>query len=24
VYRRLGFQEYCKMSHYEWASETGQ
>jgi GNAT superfamily N-acetyltransferase len=21
VYRRLGFQEYCKMSHYVWASE---
>jgi ribosomal protein S18 acetylase RimI-like enzyme len=19
LYRRLGFQEYCKMSHYEWA-----
>jgi GNAT superfamily N-acetyltransferase len=24
VYRRLGFQEYCKMSNYVWASETGQ
>jgi GNAT superfamily N-acetyltransferase len=24
VYRRLGFQEYCKMSHYEWTSEAGQ
>jgi GNAT superfamily N-acetyltransferase len=24
VYRRLGFQEYCKMSHYVWASEAGQ
>ena len=21
VYRRLGFQEYCRMSHYEWASQ---
>jgi GNAT superfamily N-acetyltransferase len=20
VYRRLGFQEYCKMSHYVWSS----
>jgi ribosomal protein S18 acetylase RimI-like enzyme len=24
VYRRLGFQEYCKMSHYLWAGETSQ
>ena len=24
VYRRLGFQEYCKMSCYEWAGETSQ
>jgi ribosomal protein S18 acetylase RimI-like enzyme len=24
VYRRLGFREYCRMSHYAWASETGQ
>jgi len=24
VYRQLGFQEYCKMSHYLWAGEAGQ
>ena len=24
VYRRLGFQEYCWMSHYVWACETSQ
>ncbi len=24
VYRRLGFQEYCRMSHYVWACETSQ
>jgi GNAT superfamily N-acetyltransferase len=24
VYRRLGFQEYCKLSHYVWAGETSQ
>ena len=24
VYRRLGFQEYCKMSNYVWAGETSQ
>jgi ribosomal protein S18 acetylase RimI-like enzyme len=24
LYRRLGFQEYCKMSHYLWAGETSQ
>jgi GNAT superfamily N-acetyltransferase len=23
VYRRLGFQEYCKMSHYVWAPVKG-
>ena len=22
VYRRLGFQEYCKMRHYRWAGKT--
>ena len=24
VYRQLGFQEYCEMSHYLWAGETSQ
>jgi ribosomal protein S18 acetylase RimI-like enzyme len=24
LYRRLGFQEYCKMSHYVWVSETSR
>jgi len=24
VYRQLGFQEYCTMSHYVWASETSR
>lgn len=24
VYRRLGFQEYCKMSRYVWIGETSQ
>ncbi len=24
VYRRLGFQEYCKMSHYVWSRETSR
>ncbi len=24
VYRRLGFQEYCKMGHYVWVGETNQ
>jgi predicted GNAT family acetyltransferase len=24
VYSRLGFQKYCRMSHYEWACETSQ
>lgn len=24
VYRRLGFQEYCKMSHYVWSGETSR
>jgi GNAT superfamily N-acetyltransferase len=24
VYRRLGFQECCRMSHYVWAGETSQ
>jgi len=24
VYQKLGFQEYCKMSHYVWAGEAGQ
>lgn len=24
VYRQLGFQEYCKMSHYVWVGETSQ
>jgi GNAT superfamily N-acetyltransferase len=24
VYQRLGFREYCQMSHCVWASETGQ
>jgi GNAT superfamily N-acetyltransferase len=24
VYRRLGFREYCRMSHYVWAGETSQ
>jgi GNAT superfamily N-acetyltransferase len=24
VYRRLGFQEYCKMSRYTWTDETSQ
>ncbi len=24
VYSRLGFQEYCRMSHYFWAGESGQ
>ncbi|MGD2177625.1 MAG: GNAT family N-acetyltransferase [Anaerolineae bacterium] len=24
LYRRLGFQEYCKMSHYVWAGETSR
>jgi len=24
VYSRLGFQEYCKMSHYAWAGETSR
>jgi GNAT superfamily N-acetyltransferase len=24
VYRRLGFREYCKMSHYAWTRETSQ
>jgi GNAT superfamily N-acetyltransferase len=24
VYRRLGFREYCRMSHYEWAGEMSQ
>ena len=22
LYRRIGFQEYCKLSHYEWSVET--
>lgn len=24
VYHRLGFQEYCKMSHYVWSGETSR
>jgi GNAT superfamily N-acetyltransferase len=24
VYRKLGFREYCKMSRYVWAGETGR
>jgi GNAT superfamily N-acetyltransferase len=24
VYRRLGFREYCRMSHYVWSSERSQ
>ena len=24
VYRRLGFQEYCKMSYYVWSGETSR
>jgi ribosomal protein S18 acetylase RimI-like enzyme len=24
VYRRLGFQECCRMNHYEWAGDAGQ
>ena len=24
MYRRLGFQEYCKMSHYVWEGETDE
>jgi ribosomal protein S18 acetylase RimI-like enzyme len=24
LYRRLGFQEYCKMSHYVWTGEKGR
>jgi GNAT superfamily N-acetyltransferase len=24
VYRRLGFQEYCKMGHYVWVGETNR
>lgn len=24
VYHRLGFQEYCKISHYVWTRDTGQ
>jgi GNAT superfamily N-acetyltransferase len=23
LYRRLGFQEYCKMSHYVWSETSG-
>jgi len=22
LYRRIGFQEYCKLIHYEWSAET--
>ena len=22
LYRRIGFQEYCKLLHYEWRAET--
>jgi ribosomal protein S18 acetylase RimI-like enzyme len=22
IYRRIGFQEYCKLMHYEWSPET--
>jgi GNAT superfamily N-acetyltransferase len=24
VYHRIGFKEYCKMSHYEWGGETNE